>query len=39
MHYHSIKMEEINRTIQELWVQTYQGSGAYHKIIKINIKY
>jgi len=26
MHYHSIKMEEINRTIQELWVQTYQGS-------------
>jgi len=27
MHYHSIKMEEINRTIQELWVQTYQGSG------------
>jgi len=26
MHYHSIKMEEINRTIQELWVQTYQGT-------------
>ncbi|KXS19217.1 DNA repair protein Rad50, partial [Gonapodya prolifera JEL478] len=26
MKYHSIKMEEINRNIQELWVNTYQGN-------------
>ncbi|KAJ1929558.1 DNA repair protein rad50 [Tieghemiomyces parasiticus] len=26
MKYHSVKMEEINRTIRELWIQTYQGN-------------
>ncbi|RKP14620.1 P-loop containing nucleoside triphosphate hydrolase protein [Piptocephalis cylindrospora] len=26
MKYHSLKMEEINKVIRELWVNTYQGS-------------
>ncbi|KAK5657039.1 hypothetical protein OQA88_3565 [Cercophora sp. LCS_1] len=26
LHYHSLKMEEINRTIAELWQSTYQGT-------------
>lgn len=26
MRYHSLKMEEINKIIRELWVNTYQGS-------------
>ena len=28
MKYHSIKMEEINRIIEELWKQTYQGTDV-----------
>jgi hypothetical protein len=27
MQYHSLKMEEINKIIKELWVNTYCGSG------------
>jgi hypothetical protein len=27
MDYHSHKMEEINKTIKELWVSTYVGAG------------
>ncbi|KAJ1977127.1 DNA repair protein rad50 [Dimargaris verticillata] len=26
MKYHSLKMEEINKTIHELWINTYQGN-------------
>ena len=28
MRYHSIKMEEINRIIEELWKKTYQGTDV-----------
>ena len=28
MKYHSLKMEQINRTIQELWQATYQGTDV-----------
>lgn len=28
MQFHHIKMEEINKIIKELWVNTYCGSGA-----------
>ncbi|KAH9818144.1 DNA repair protein RAD50 [Teratosphaeria destructans] len=28
MRYHSLKMEEINRIIEELWSQTYQGTDV-----------
>ena len=28
MSYHSLKMEEINRLLQELWQKTYQGSDV-----------
>ena len=28
MRYHSLKMEEINRLLQELWQKTYQGSDV-----------
>lgn len=27
VEYHSMKMEEINKTIKELWTNTYRGSG------------
>jgi hypothetical protein len=27
MKYHSLKMDEINKIIRELWTQTYRGSG------------
>jgi DNA repair protein RAD50 len=27
MKFHSLKMEEINKIIRELWMNTYQGSG------------
>ena len=27
MKFHSAKMEEINRTIRDLWINTYRGTG------------
>ena len=27
MKFHSLKMDEINKIIRELWVNTYQGNG------------
>lgn len=27
MKYHSLKMEEVNETMRELWNKTYQGTG------------
>lgn len=30
MRFHSLKMEEINTTIRDLWQKTYQGTGALH---------
>lgn len=34
MKYHSIKMEEINRIIEELWRKTYQGTDVDSIIIR-----
>ena len=34
MKYHSIKMEEINRIIEELWRKTYQGTDVDTIMIK-----
>ena len=28
MSFHSIKMEEINKRIEELWAKTYKGGGT-----------
>ncbi len=28
MRYHSLKMEEINKIIKELWIKTYRGGGG-----------
>jgi DNA repair protein RAD50 len=28
MKFHSIKMEEINRIVEELWKRTYQGTDV-----------
>ena len=27
MRYHSLKMQEINKIIKELWIKTYRGGG------------
>ena len=34
MKYHSIKMEEINRIIEELWKKTYQGTDVDTIVIR-----
>lgn len=34
MKYHSIKMEEINRIIEELWKRTYQGTDVDTVLIR-----
>jgi hypothetical protein len=34
MQYHSLKMEEINKIIKELWVNTYCGSGIYRATLR-----
>lgn len=34
MKYHSIKMEEINRIIEELWKRTYQGTDVDSILIR-----
>ena len=33
MKFHSMKMEEINRTIRDLWINTYRGSGTLYIVI------
>ena len=30
MRYHSLKMEEINKIIKELWHNTYRGNGKLY---------
>jgi DNA repair protein RAD50 len=37
MKYHSIKMEEINRILRELWSQTYKGSDIETIAIKSDV--
>ena len=27
MHYHSLKMADINKIIKEYWINTYKGNG------------
>lgn len=34
MRYHSLKMEEINRIVEELWRKTYQGTDVDYIMIK-----
>ena len=34
MKYHSLKMEEINRIIEELWKSTYRGTDVDTILIK-----
>lgn len=34
MKYHSIKMEEINRIVEELWIKTYQGTDIDSILIR-----
>ena len=36
MKYHSLKMEEINRIIEELWKRTYQGTDVDTILIRSN---
>ncbi|KAK3393807.1 P-loop containing nucleoside triphosphate hydrolase protein [Podospora didyma] len=38
MHYHSLKMEEINRTVGELWQSTYQGTDIDSIQIRSNVE-
>ena len=37
MKYHSMKMEEINRILNELWSQTYKGSDISTIAIKSDV--
>lgn len=32
MQFHSMKMEEINKIIKELWMKTYKGGGTYSNV-------
>lgn len=34
MKYHTLKMQDLNKMIRELWVNTYQGGGLCFKKIK-----
>lgn len=34
MKYHSLKMEEINRILEELWKRTYQGTDVDSVLIR-----
>ncbi len=34
MKFHSMKMDEINKIIRDLWRSTYRGQGASHSQIK-----
>lgn len=38
MQYHSLKMEEINRTIGELWQSTYQGTDIDTILIRSDVE-
>jgi len=33
--YHKIKMQEVNRIIQELWIKIYKGGGNNYQLYKI----
>lgn len=33
MRFHSLKMEEINTTIRDLWQKTYQGTGEFMELV------
>jgi DNA repair protein RAD50 len=30
MKYHSLKMQDLNKLIKELWIDTYKGGGSYY---------
>lgn len=36
MKFHSMKMEEINKIIRDLWRSTYRGQGAHMKLIYLS---
>ena len=36
MKYHSMKMEEINRILLELWTQTYRGNDIDERDLLVN---
>lgn len=38
MRFHSLKMEEINRTIKELWINTYQGNDIDYVEIRTDVE-
>ncbi|CAG8455454.1 15228_t:CDS:2 [Acaulospora colombiana] len=38
MHYHSLKMEEINSIIAELWIETYRGSDIDYIEIRSDVE-
>lgn len=33
MKYHSLKMQDLNKMIRELWLNTYQGGGLFIDIL------
>ncbi|KAI9246881.1 hypothetical protein BDA99DRAFT_526405, partial [Phascolomyces articulosus] len=35
MRYHTIKMEDLNKLIREMWIDTYRGGGKNNFDIKI----
>jgi DNA repair protein RAD50 len=38
MKFHSAKMEEINRTIRDLWINTYRGTGNLgFKVMRVEV--
>jgi DNA repair protein RAD50 len=32
MKYHSLKMDDLNKIIKELWISTYRGGGKFYFI-------
>jgi len=38
MKFHSLKMEEINKTIKELWISTYQGNDIDYIEIRTDVE-
>lgn len=35
MKYHSLKMQDLNKLIKDLWIDTYKGGGLYYSKILI----
>lgn len=35
--YHKLKMQEVNRIIQELWIKIYKGGGDNYQLHKIHL--